>query len=293
MAQINRSGTVTFHDASLHVWEDPGKEVLGEWEQRFKKEVFKRIVQQLNRLGWKVGPQYHIRTRNNARFCRKGDLMADLHISGRHIELDFFQAINCPTRPDNEGRYESNKEQCMPYQLLLEMQRTRNKLSEYLCNVFAGYEFDSIKRDGRSEKRGPHALTAMEYVKACWASSWHFKGDTNAYEIRDDNRKSADGQLIEQGQRVFYADCKGRMCVGTAYYNINNMWWVVSGKYGVSNEASLSLYVANPGCLRVKRNERQRRQRLERELAKAIKAMDFKRAQVLKDVLSPKTNPFT
>lgn len=78
------------------------------------------------------------------------------------------------------------------------------------------------------------------------------------------------------------------MCTGIALYNINNMWWVVSGKYAVTNEASFSIYVDNPGDLRRKRNEGTRRKRLEAELAKATKQMNFRRAQVLRDVLWPR-----
>lgn len=296
MAQINRAGTVTFGDASLNIWEDPECRVWGDWERQFKQEVFLRMAQKLRRLGWKTEvpkdmvEEYGRSFAESHRYCRKGDLQGFLDLSGRCIKFQMWQDV-ANGENTNGGRYDFDKEKRMPYLLNLEMQRTRNQLCEYLCNVFAGYEFKSGKRDGRSENRGPGALTALEYVEACWASSCHFKGDTSTYEISDYNRKSADSQLIEHGQRVYYPDHKGRMCVGTAYYNINNMWWVVSGKYEVSNEASFYLYGDNPGCLRVKRNERQRRQSLERELAKAIKAMDFKRAQVLKEVLFPENEP--
>lgn len=296
MAQINRIGTVSFHDASISIWEEPEGQARGEWERQFKKDVFLRIAQQLRRLGWHTEvpadmvETYGQRFAEDHRYCRKGDLQGLLDLSGRHIEFQMWQDI-ANVSNSNGGRYDFDKEQRMPYLLRLEMQRTRNRLNHYLCNVFAGYEFSSSKSDGRSEKRGPGALTAMQFVEACWASSWHFKGDTSTYEISDHNRKSADGQLIEHGQHVYFPDRKGRICTGTAYYNINNMWWVVSGKYGVTNEASFYLYANNPGCLRVKRNERQRRKRLEGELSKAIKAMDFKRAQVLKEILFPADEP--
>ncbi|MNP01398.1 hypothetical protein D3C76_932110 [compost metagenome] len=69
------------------------------------------------------------------------------------------------------------------------------------------------------------------------------------------------------------------------------MWWIVSGKYEVTNEGSHSIYVENPGDLRRKRNERTRRKRLEAELAKATKQMDFRRAEVLRDILWPRDEP--
>lgn len=54
--------------------------------------------------------------------------------------------MNTPTRPDHGGRYESNLEACMPYVLRLEMERTRRRIRDYLCNVFSGYTFDSKSR---------------------------------------------------------------------------------------------------------------------------------------------------
>lgn len=290
---MNRKGVISFGDASLHVREDPQASVMGEWERQFKKDVFLRMAQQLRRLGWRTEvpadmiEQYSRGFAENHRYCEKGELKGLLGLAGRCIEFEVWQGVNTPNRPDHGGRYEPSKEAVMPYLLRLEMERTRRRLSKYLCNVFDGYEFRSHRNDGRMEKRGPGALTAMEWVKGVWRSSWHFQGDTSTYKISDYNRGSADGLQVEHGQRVYFADRKGRMCTGIAYYNINNMWWVVTGKYGVTNEASHHLYVEQPPDLRRKRNERLRRCRLESELAKAIKAMNFQRAEVLKGILFP------
>ncbi|WP_440466928.1 hypothetical protein ACKI1H_27260 [Pseudomonas sp. YH-1] len=302
--QIERSGVVMFSDASLTIRED--REHMGwneqkAWERDFKRQVFARIVQTLNRLGYTVGPNTHIFTDNNNRYARKGDLRADLKLCGRSITLDFFQNVSAPDRPDHAGRYQSDKEAHMPYLVRLEMERTRRRIRAYLCNVFTGYVFDDCWRDGRSEKRGPTGKTAMEFVEGCWRTSHHFNGDWPAW--RDSyskpgliscfnaNRRTADGKLLDQGQRVYFAGRKGRMQTGIAFYNINNMWWVVSGRYGVTNEASFSLYADNPGDLRCKRNDGIRRKRLEAELARATKQMDFRRAEVLRDILWPRNEP--
>lgn len=55
MATINRTGVVSFGDASLAIWEDPKGpiQICGDWELQFKRDVFAHIVQQLNRIGWK------------------------------------------------------------------------------------------------------------------------------------------------------------------------------------------------------------------------------------------------
>jgi hypothetical protein len=293
MPTINRSGKVSFHDASLHVWEEPGGQVRPEWEARFKKEVFLRIVQQLNRLGWACSvPQDMITQYSRAfaqmhRYCRKGDLQAELSVSGRHIELKMWQDVANITHRSG-GKYEFDKEQKMPYLLRLEMERTRRRIRDYLCGVFDGYEFDAGKRDGRSNKRGFMHRTALEWLQGCYATSGHFKGDLASYQISPYNSESADKTPLQHGQRVWFYDRKGRLNVGTAHYNINNMWWVVTGRYDVTNEASFHLHTSCPGNVRVKRNADIRRKRLEGELSKAVLAMNYERAATLRDLLFPK-----
>lgn len=297
MAQINREGTVSFGDASINIWEDPKRTSTAqweEWEKRFRKQVFKRFIQQLNRLGWIVGEwdeadEYRC-IAHNYRTCKKGDLQGQLELSGRTIQFQMWQDVANITREDGKGRHEFDKEKRMPYLMHLEMQRTRNRLRDYLCNVFAGYEFKDSSPNAK--RRGPGGLTAMEWVERDLRSSGHFVEELGRARISmERNAISAEGETITHGDRVFTIDNKGRIVTGTAYYDLNSNWHVVTGKYGVLCSQASEIYLHNPGCLRVKRNERLRRQRLERELAKAIKAMDFKRAQVLKEVLFPENEP--
>ncbi|WP_110708544.1 hypothetical protein [Salinicola sp. CR57] len=293
MAQINREGTVRFGDASLNIWEEPNGSVWGEWGRLFKVQVFKRIIQQLNRLGWTVGPwdkaEQFAAIADSHRTCRKGNLQGQLELSGRCIKFEMWQDVANIDREDGQGRYEFDKEKRMPYLLWLEMERTRRRLRDYLCNVFSGYEFNDSPRDGRNAKRGPGALTAMEWVNQETRNCWHYDHEIGRRggEDRCGNNRSADGATIRHGSRVYTTDYSGRMVVGIAHYNINNMWWVVTGKYGVTNETSFCIYVNSPGDLRRKRNEGRRRKRLEQELAKAVKAMDFRRAEKLKHILFP------
>jgi hypothetical protein len=297
MVQIKREGSVVFNDASLSVWE----EGLGglsfkdrdEWEKSFKHQVFKRIIQTLNRTGWKcvVPPEMIERHRDCKgfaelfRYCIKGDLKADLSISGRHIELKMFQNINAPDRPDHEGRYQSDKEKHMPYIMRLEMKRTRNKIRDYLCNVFTDYKFKTDRFDGRMNKRGPDNLTSLEWIEGCYETSWHFKGDINKYKIEDYNRKSGDNLPIHHKQRVWFSDYDGRICTGIAYYNINNMWWIITGKYDVRNISSGSIFVNQPKDIRKKRNDKLRKRRLEDLMDEAVKELKFERAAELRDIL--------
>lgn len=292
MPQLDRTGVIRFHDAKMSIMEEGlsgDHEKRTAWESRFKKDVFARIIQQLNRLGWAVQPNSYIFTGNNSRYARKGDLRLDLKLTGQCIDVEFFQNVHAPNRPDHAGRYESDKEILMPYILRIEMERTRRKLRRYLCNIFSGYSFSEELNDARRAKVGSNGLTALEYVNGAIRASWHFKEELGRADwgASGSSRKSADGQLLDHGQRVWFFDRKGRTCTGIAYYNLNNMWWVVTGKYGYDNKANFDLYAVEPENPRVKNNSRLRRKRPEEQLSKAVALMDFLRADVIKKLLWP------
>lgn len=304
--RINRTGTINFGDASISIWEEGISQARNEggyagetaWTRQFKRDIFGRIVQTLNRLGWSVRESTYIFTGNDNRYCTKGDLQADLRLSGRCIVFEMFQSVNAPDRPDHGGRYQSDKAGHMPYVMRLEMERTRRRIRDYLCNVFTGYAFNTKGSDGRNAKRGPMHLSALEWIAESYRTSWHFKGDWDAYLAANSNpsmvgcfnrnRKSGDGALLKHGQTVWCFDYRGRIQQGIAYYNINNMWWVALGRYDVTNKAGFELYTTCPANPRVKRNADRRRKRLEAELATAVKAMKFERAAQLRDILFPR-----
>ncbi|WEE79417.1 hypothetical protein LZ683_08685 [Comamonas testosteroni] len=293
--QIQREGKVSFGDASLSIWEEsipaPRRDFkeLDAWELAFKRQVFARIVQTLNRLGWTcVVPESYIKQygfsfARDRRECSKGDLKGFLDVSGRTIGFEMWQGVNTPTRPDNGGRYESDKEGCMPYLLRLEMERTRRRIRDYLCNVFSGYEFDPVNR---SHEYKPLRVTAMDRIKersGRWPETW--PQEPEGYYSR-----SKDGKKLSNGMRVFYYDYHGRMGAGIAYFD-GGMWDVVTGKWDRARHSNTDLYVECPGNPRIKHNPRQRRKRLDTLLADAIKAMDFKRAEQIKKILWPVPEP--
>lgn len=305
MAQLQRTGRVNFHDASLSVWEDGLYSGMpyaqrDAWETTFKRQVFSRIVQQMRRLGWTVKmpdidahavKQYggHVArwSAERKRFCTKGELKADLEINGRAITFNMFQNVNAPDRPDNDGRYQYDKEKHMPYRLRLEMERTRRRIRNYLCNVFAGYTFQPDR-----PKLGPNGVTALEYAAHDRQSSGHYIAELDRARIGNTGEDiSADGHQLENGTRVYAMLHNGRMVAGTAFYSLNGQWQIVTGRYAMHVVYCKSIWIDNPGNLRQRRDRGQRRKRLESELSSAIKAMNFERAAVLRDILFPKDEP--
>lgn len=293
--QIQRKGNLSFGDARLAIWEEGisaardagGVRGADAWEKQFKREVFKRIIQTLNRLGWTVGPDLDAEKNykciaHGMRWCSKGDLKADLKVSGRSITFDMFQNVNAPDRPDHGGRHQSNKEFHMPYVMRLEMERTRRKIRDYLCAVFTDYKFTPADPRGM----GPGICTAMERVERHHAAHRN-KGRLVDFVAPKHSYKSKDGDLLQHGQKVWICDRKGRVLPGTAYYNSGQMWWVVTSRYDYTNVANCEIWTVNPGDLRRKRNEWVRRKRLEALMSAAAARMDFKRAETLKNILFP------
>ena len=316
VGQIERVGRVNFTDAGLAVWEEGISEARSaggmngarNWELQFKRDVFKRVIQTLNRLGWSVtmpeidphdvmhyGGNVARWASERRRLCSKGDLKADLEISGRHIELKMFQSINCPTRPDHEGRYEWNKEACMPYVIRLEMERTRRRIRDYLCNVFSGYTFKPSKIsspnpdplvffndgwDGEYEKtRGTHRFDRG-------ADGWPSDKELGSW-----NRIDKDGVRLNHGAVRWFRDDKGRLLRGRVYGGINGQWLCVygTGKKDYTHKSANEFFTYREGETKFKEPDtRIRAKRLSSELDKAIKSMSFERAAVLRDVLYTK-----
>ncbi|TYK74325.1 hypothetical protein FSY45_19365 [Comamonas sp. Z1] len=286
--QIQREGSVNFGDASISIWEEgiPREwKAAKEWEVLFKRQVFARIVQTLNRLGWTCEiPQDYIKQYGQAfardyRICHKGDLKGWLETSGRVIRFEMWQDVT-PSKNRNGGRYDFDKEKRMPYVIRLEMERTRRRIRDYLCAVFSGYAFETVKRTNNPK---PLTITAIDRVTGKRDQDWLEEPDSY-------HSTSADGHQLQNGMRVYFYDHHGRMGTGIAYCD-GGMWDLVTGKWDWARKCNSELYVRCPGDPRIKKNDRLRRQRLEDLMGKAIKAMDFKRAEVLKGILWPAPEP--
>ena len=309
--KISREGRVAFGDASVSITEKgPQLRDCSGWDERmalelkFKRDVFTRVIQTLNRLGFtcvvppKEEKQHIASFALNYRNCSKGDLKGELGIMGGNITFKMWQGVNTPTRPDHGGQYESNLEGCMPYVIRLEMERTRRRIRDYLCNVFTGYKFDSkhYSSYSRTESCGFLGKTAIQKIHAHYAESWHFKGvDWPSYLEKNHgmeyNRKSADGTMLEHGMPIWFTDFKGRICTGIAHYNINNMWWVEAGEYSYTNKACFELFTKQPENLRVKRNQAASKQRLKQQQQQAISSENFERAALLRDIIHARFTP--
>lgn len=310
MAQIERSGKISLGDASLSVTEEGisaaraagGTKGVDLWERDFKNQVFKRIIQMMTRLGWTCvmpeitahdlkhyGGKVSAWAARRKRICHKGDLKADLDICGRSIDLKMFQSVNAPDRPDHDGRYQSDKEDHMPYLMRLEMERTRRRITKYLCNVFTDYQVGEEYRP----KVGPKGITALEWKDMELRRSGHFVEALGHARIHCERSETGrDGGKIVHGATVWFKDWRTkRIFRGTAFYSLNDSWKIVFGKYAYTVCQIQDIYSAPPENLRRRLTADQREKRLSSEMNKAVKEMRFERAAQLRDILFPKAEP--
>ncbi|MEN5162617.1 UvrB/UvrC motif-containing protein [Achromobacter kerstersii] len=300
--RIARAGTVHFHDTSLSIWEDGitkarnagGYQGAKSWRRQFKHDVFARIVQQLNRLGWRVAPwidsdKYRAIALDH-RTCTKGDLQAELSLNGRHIEFQVWQDVQNVDNP-NGGKHDFDKTDRMTYLQRLEMNRTRSRISDYLCNVFTDYRLTPPKI------KGPNP-DPLAYFNDRWDSECDKQRGAHRFsrgpdgwpsdkELASWDRKDQDGAPLNHGDVRWTRDRKGRLLRGRVYGGINGMWMLVygPGQRDHTHDNAGRFFTYRPGeTPRKLVAPHERRIRLEGELTKAIKAMHFERAAVLRDL---------
>jgi len=302
----SRTGFVSFGDASISVWEEPSMPLVhgNAWERQFKTDVFARIVQQLNRMGWvceipaDLIERYGISFARRDRYCRKGDLHAQLSIQGRHIELNIWQELhNVSNR--NGGRYDFDKEQRMSYLLRLQMENTRRRLRDYLVNVFDGYTF----QPPRITSPNPCPLA---YFNQHWDGEYERKRGTHRFDRGADGwpsekalgswaRKDADGVALQHGDVRCVRDQTGRLRRGRVYGGINGMWMLVygPGPRDYMHESAGEFFSYASGMPRKVASAYQANKRLQQQLALAISNQNFERAIVLRDVTAQRAQVAT
>lgn len=274
---IKFTGKMSFGDASMCIrvdrpslknWSDE----QAHWNSQLHIQVFNKVLTELSILGYSIKQQTNIFTSPDHKYCRKGDLRLDVEVENGCVVFHFYQNVNAPNRPDHGGRYEHNQQKLMPYLMLLEMKRTRNRIKKLFMESY-GFTFEEdFKRRNRFEIVGPEGLTALEWIqedyKADGITLEKLEASAHGY-TSEYNNQSADKKRLVQEQQVWFYDRKNRLNVGKVYYRSNSMWWVVTGKYGYSIESSHSLYVEKPHDVRIKANLKTRRNTLSQVIFEA------------------------
>jgi hypothetical protein len=271
---------IRIHDATIGIWQDNAQ------DPSFRSDVYAVLIRDMRVRGWSISrdPEIHRRYRSlnpNHRLGARGSLCCSIEITGRVVKVEFW-STKAPQTNRCGRRYDFDKMARMHH-----IDRLRVELE--FRRVVRWLETIARVKVSRSDSRD---MPAMQRIEKRYAETCHTDKALGRPNCKyDDQRKSKDGVLLEQGQTVWLADNRGRIIRGTAYYNINNMWWVIAGGK-LLNHGSHDLYTSPPSDLRIKQNERGRRNRLERELSVAVERMDFQRAQLLKQILFGREQTF-
>lgn len=267
---------VDVYDTTVSVWETV-VDVKG-----LRGRVFLPLLRELRRRGWIVTHNPTI-TKNypslskGHRLAWKGDLCASLELSGRHLEVLIWQERHGVTHVHG-GRYEFNKIGLMPPALARRCRLEQAAVVE-ACVRFTGYPVRDRRHDSKA--------TAEARINADIQASGHFDPTLgHARWHAEHDRRSADGVLLEHGQGpIWFADAKGRILRGQAFYSLNNMWWIKVGPRETTVRACHEIYATQPPDLRRRRNDGLRQRRLLGELRDAIERLDFQRAALLTRLL--------
>lgn len=216
-----------------------------------------------------LAPHHHV--------GHNGDLNVHIEQAGRSVKVEFWQDLVVENR--NGGRYDFHRRQRMPYLIGKQYDNERSKLMAMLG------------ARGLEVRPAKPRLAGMDFVNQKRAECWHWNGGKILEMVGlYGNDKMRDGSRISEGDTVYFADYWAgyRIVRGVARYNLNNMWWVVLPCGSVRNIASFELYrrEALPADLSGRHvNKRHAAKQVERLKDAAVKAENYERAAVLRDVL--------
>ncbi|KOX55111.1 hypothetical protein ADL19_13500 [Streptomyces purpurogeneiscleroticus] len=275
---------VNLHDTHIGLWQADAD------DPTLKAEIFDGILRLLKRRGFKITAdprvaKHHRCISPSYRLAARGDMRAEIRVSGRVVELKWWSERS-PSENRNGPRYGFDQRKRMPYLDGLRFELERRRILAWLSE-----RADVVPRQARQQDfrcgRGRGELSAADYIQARYATDWHTDKQLGRPRSQDYDRKSGDGDgsLVEHGARVWFRDRKGRIGTGIAHSDGGSRWMIVTGSYSITWASSFEIYTRCPLDLRRKRNERERRKRLEGEMAKAIARMNFLRAETLRKIL--------
>ncbi|WP_200338621.1 hypothetical protein [Rhodovibrio sodomensis] len=281
-----RTGTIHIHDSTLAVWEEgpvspgPGSDS----EKQVIERVMRPLCRKLASLGWHVGVDPEIRKNypclsRSRRAGRKGDLQLKIEATPRKLSVTLFQDVaNVENR--HGGYYDFDKLERMPYLLRLQALSTIRALVGFL-QARHGYALKPEAPTTRDVREG--RVSADAFVAHDYATNWHTDPALGRPRLANptDNR-GADGSEIAQGQTVWYPDRHGRWQRARAFYALNNMWWLSANARHITKRACFELHTTPPADPRRKAIIREVRNAQERALNRAVRAMDFTRAEAIR-----------
>lgn len=271
---------VNIHDTSIGIWQDDAR------DPTFQPDIYGGLVRLLRDRGWCVREDPDIRRRwpslsETHRLAARGTLRASIEVSGRVVKVEFW-GTTWPIDNRHGRRFDFDKRRRLTF---LDRLRIDLETAKILAWLSERAPLTTKNRNDGSIGLGRGKVTAEDYIAREYAECWHTDKALGRPVCESYNARSADRKTIEHGAPVWFVDRKGRIGRGVAHYRLNNQWMILVNRLDVRYVSAFEVFVDQPPDLRRKRNERARRSRLEGELATAIRAMDFLRADRLKRIL--------
>ncbi|MBT2909653.1 hypothetical protein PL84_03535 [Vibrio anguillarum] len=289
-----RKGKICISDAKIRVNDDTGDFKNGfDAEPILKAKIALRLVAYLKSQGWAFHVPYDdyawleensssrgVKKKGRSKFAekhRKGikdGLEVEISANGVGVDIEFWENVVDHTADNSHGgRHIFDKESKMPYRQLCRLRATKLKIINFLTKYH-----DYILMDN-AHPLFPQRHTGLDLVQKHYDESWHHDGsdiwDKSLQRICEYNARSADGNQIEHGSMVWTRDYKNRWVYGRAMYNINNMWWILSGKWDRYNKANFEIYTSKPADLNVRVSRERATRSLESKIKSAVDKKDF------------------
>jgi hypothetical protein len=294
---MKREGHFHLHNTNIGIWEEHVDEASF-------RSVYQAVVAHFRSRGFRTIEDPYIRKHFSciARYhhvAKKGLLEAHMNMSGRHIEIEFFQSVIVENR--NGGRYDFEKFEKMPYLVKKQFILEAGKLLDALVACF-GYKWGekiaysagygaSAERVIKVVRGLSPSQEPLQHFNGLWGTD-RFKRDETGWPIAKEYdhgyNKDREGVSLRNGMYRYYRDRSGRLRRGVIYTNMNSMWQLIYGPGWKDSTwvSSRELFTLQPGDPRRRHfPECKRREFLERELKSAVQEQRFEQAAILRDLL--------
>lgn len=294
---MGRKGTISIHDTCISVWEETVN------EPEMHDVVYSGVIKLLRKRGFSIHTDAHIKKHyrliaKNHHTGKKHLLEVHVSLCGRHLEIQFYQNVNFENR--NGGRYDFDKYQKMPYLVQKRFVLEASALLQHLYENH-GYSFWG-NLEGFSCS---HVFEALRGTCPCsqplkrfnemWGDGRFRRDETGWPEVSEydyGGNKDREGVQLRNGMYRWIRDRKGYLKRGQIFTNMNQMWQIIygPGRRDTTWVHCRELFSLQPDDCRGRHfSDENRKARIEKELAKAVKEMNFERAAKLRDLIQGKS----
>ncbi|PUA17309.1 hypothetical protein [Glaciimonas sp. PCH181] len=268
----NGAPRFTEHDTSLNLWLDDPKDPA-------VKATRDQLVDHLSARGFHIENDQSVDAliRDDYHTGNKGALEFNLNLCGRHLEIIFFQNVVRENRAG--GEYDFDKREKMPFLIGMQYELERAKIATLMAGL--GYALQvKVKRQGMAEITHRRDELAEQH--------------RGIYDKQPESRNSttATKDTVRDGDAIYFRNHDKRWFSGTAYYHINNMWWVLLPCGEVMNIASFELRHTAPeaGLKGQHFNDDDRKKKQMAAIHQAVARKNMRKIEVLRASLTPENS---